>query len=130
MIYKLLVGRSYPADQLDAFIGELRSVRVQSLDSFLEKRQHEQNTVRVGRAVIAALMGQPISESKNAARSDDDWWPHVFERMHQGAATGAAFLAGNSNVRFVTFNFDALIEEHLCRDVQPMFRSNDFDLRQ
>ena len=121
-VYQLLLACSFTTDELETFISELRRVPVMSLDSFLEKRQHRPETIKVGRGIIAGLMGQVVSEPRNVEQSSaDEWWPYVFERMHRGAATGDAFVSGNQQLRFVTFNFDTFIEEHLARDVHLMF---------
>ena len=51
----------------------------------------------------------------------DDWLAAVIEEMWMGAPTFSDFL--QNHVRFVTFNFDAVIEEKINRAVRAIYRS-------
>ena len=42
--------------------------------------------------------------------------------MHSGASNCEAFVQGNAEVRFVTFNFDSIIEERLEKALRNLYR--------
>jgi hypothetical protein len=76
----------------------------------------------IGKALIAALMGQQIQQNPGRlGRTDDDWLGYVIERMREGAGTWRVFEEGNSNVRFVTFNFDTIVDDRLTQDIRLIY---------
>ncbi len=77
------------------------------------------DTVRIGKAVIACLMGDAI-RTPSAGDEEDKWFGEIFAQMREGCATYAAFVKSNT-VRFVTFNFDSLIEDKLADRVRGTF---------
>lgn len=100
--------------ELNDVLEDLRQHLAPSIDTFLESRQDHQPTMRVGRALIAGLLGNIIGSIRNvrtfgdANAPDCDWLNAVIEAMRAGAATWQTLAAGNTGVRFVTFNFDGI----------------------
>jgi hypothetical protein len=119
---QLLIRHATPRislDQLTAFVTDLRDHPAQSIDVYLENRHYEPMALPIGKALIASLLAQQIlNNTERLNRQDDDWLGYVFGRMAEGAATWQAFDEGNANVRFVTFNFDSMIEDRLERDIK------------
>jgi hypothetical protein len=46
---------------------------------------------------------------------EDDWLGEIIDQMSDRANCRRDFDAGNSEVRFITFNFDSIIEDRLNR---------------
>src|SRR6267142_5076629 len=122
VLYQLLLTCAFSVEQLNGFLVDLRRNPTESIDSFLEKRQDRPDTMKVGRAVMAGLMGQVIAEIRpRQPQREEDWLGYVIDRMHRGAATLRDFLNGNDHVRFVTFNFDSIIEDRIGADLQSLY---------
>ena len=121
-IFQLLLQTGVPLEHLDAFIAGIKRSAVRSIDSYLEKRQQRPATIEAGKAVIAALMGSAIYDaSKQTHSGGEDWLDELIEQMHQGAPDWKAFSEHNSAVRFVTFNFDRIIEDRLGEIVTGLY---------
>ena len=108
----VLRGHSIKAQQLNQFLDELRAHPEDSIDAFLEKRQHRPEVVRIGKTVITALVGHSILNPRRP-RANEDWLQYTVQKMLSGADTLASFVEGNAPVKFVTFNFDTFIESDL-----------------
>jgi hypothetical protein len=121
-IYQFLLTCSFGTRELDSFLRDLRRTPIRSLDSFLEKRQKEPDKMRAGRAFLALLVGLALGHQKHDPK--DEWLGEIIHHMHRGAATFDEFIEGN-NVRFVTFNFDTLIEDRISTDVAQLFDGVD-----
>lgn len=119
----LLETREATAVQLNDFLDDLRAHPAPSIDAFLESRQDDQQTMRIGRLVIAVLMAQAIWNARTQQPRGDDWLGYVIERMRRGAPTSHHFANGNSRLRFVTFNFDTIIEARLFKAVSAIYRN-------
>ena len=121
-VYSLLLfGNSITAMQLNNFLDDLRQHTAPSIDSYLETRLTNRDTMRIGKRVIAALMGDLVSKVRDKTTCEqDDWLGYVFERMREGAPTPEKFVEMN-RVRFVTFNFDTLIESRFERFMYSTF---------
>lgn len=122
-IGQLLMRHAMPRidrNRLHEFLDDLRDHPAPSIDVYLENRHHYDPTAMpIGKALIAALMAQQIlNNTERLNRQEDDWLGYVIDRMREGAPTWQAFDEGNANVRFVTFNFDSMIEERLQRDIK------------
>ena len=50
-----------------------------------------------------------------------DWLRYVIEEMRAGTRKYQDFLDGNSSVKFITFNFDSVIERRLKASVATLF---------
>jgi hypothetical protein len=114
---------------LDAVLDDLRQHPAPSIDAFLESRQDDDQTMRVGRALIAAL----LAESILAARDSDaawcahepkaDWICTLVDKMRAGAPSCKQFVEENRKaLRFVTFNFDRLVEARLGVALRSIYR--------
>jgi hypothetical protein len=122
-IFQLVIRHARPTieiDQLERFLDDLRDHPATSIDAYLQNRHHYVDTAMpIGKALIAALLGEQIQQNpRPAALANDDWLGYVVERMSEGAATWPEFRDGNQHVRFVTFNFDSIIEDRLWRDIK------------
>lgn len=124
-LYQLLLQSSITPKQLNDFLEDLGKHPAQSIDAYLETRANESATMNVGKAVIAALMGKAVVEAQNSDHlppEAQDWLGYVFRRMLAGARTYEEFAKRNSGVRFVTFNFDTIIENRLAKDFSAAYR--------
>jgi hypothetical protein len=125
-LYKLIamaIPQPSAWDRVGAFLDNLRETPVGSIDGFLEKRQSDPAFMVIGRAVIAALMASALQRKrkKSTPPTDQDWLGEIIARMSAGANNRNDFDSGNSAVRFVTFNFDSIIEERLIHDVGKLY---------
>ena len=100
------------------------AVRAQGRDEFLYARQDDAITMKVGRALIALLLASHFSKvsSPDALGGPRDWLGYIIEKMYSGAPNCEAFVRGNAEVRFVTFNFDSIIEERLEKALRNLYR--------
>jgi hypothetical protein len=124
--YQLLMTAGITPGELNDFLADLRQHPARSIDAFLESRQHHQERMKVGRALLAVMMAESvIGARKDAHKPEDDWLGYVIEQMSGGAPTCLDFASLNKEVRFVTFNFDTVIEERLERDMRAIYRDSD-----
>lgn len=94
------------------FLGALRADPTSSIDVFLETHTDEV-TRRIGRGMIAALMGRDIKKhQQRRPKRQENWLLDIVDAMRAGARDLDSFVKGN-RVRFVTFNFDSVIEHEL-----------------
>jgi hypothetical protein len=131
--FKFVVNSGTDPNDLRAMLEDLRDHPAESIDAFLESRQERPNAILIGKKLIAALMGVSLKNrplKTSAASRDTDWLRYVIERMRRGAATWRNFANGNGEVRFVTFNFDTIIEERLSRAIAAIYRGSDVDVPQ
>jgi hypothetical protein len=110
---------------LDDFVKDLCGHPAGSIDAFLEQRQHQPDTMRVGKLLIAALMGQAIAERKSAPHYEGDWIRHIIVHMSRGTRRAADFANTAQNVNFITFNFDSVIEERSAQLLQGIYNGDD-----
>lgn len=108
-----------PVERLNAILENLKQFPGPSIDDYLEKRQTDPDTQRLGRTLIAAFMAQALQTELNLRPpAVNDWLKSLFLQMAEGADTFERFVEGNK-ITFVTFNFDSVIEarlEGLARD--------------
>ena len=112
-------------EQLNNMLDDLRSQGTRSIDTFLFARQDDAITVKVGRALIALLLANHfpnVSSPDALGAQPPDWLGYLIERMHSGASNCEAFVQGNAEVRFVTFNFDSIIEDRLDKALRNLYR--------
>jgi hypothetical protein len=108
---------------LETVLDDLRDHPAPSIDAYLESRQPDARTMQIGRTLIALLLGLAIVKARTHSTAPaEDWLGYVIERMRRGAATPAEFAAGNAGVKFVTFNFDSVIEDRLSNAVRAIYR--------
>ncbi len=116
-----LIGRlPTGVDVVQRFMADVKKTPIRSIDDYLAKRQDDVHLMKIGRAVIAGLMGRTIASNRRRLEPSEDWLGQIIEWMSTGAHSRAAFDEGNAAVRFVTFNFDSIIEERLIRDVADL----------
>ena len=111
--------------QLNNVLNDLRSQGTSSIDEFLFARQDDEITMKVGRALIAVLLGSHIPEVRSPdslGAGPPDWLGYIINKMHSGAQDCDAFVQGNDEVRFVTFNFDSIIEDRLEKAIRNLYR--------
>jgi hypothetical protein len=116
-VYQLLNQAGLSLSALSAFEEHIQENDAPSLDNFLETKQLAELTyvMAVGRAVIAVLLGRDLTRITGPWKND--WIGNLVQRMRSGAATPRAFIEEN-RVRFVTFNYDLLIEQRLTQVLQ------------
>ena len=118
--------------QLNEILEDLRNQGTSSIDEFLFARQADEITMKVGRALIALLLGRhfPNVRSPDALRgSPQDWLGYIIDKMQSGAPNCVAFVKGNAEVRFVTFNFDSIIEDRLEKAIRNLYSDSEAHLQ-
>ena len=125
--HKLLAECGGQGGEFKALLEDLREHPAESIDAFLESRQESKNTLAAGKLLIAALMADALELSRPAPGRESDWLGYVIEKMRKGAPTWDAFVKGNHRVRFITFNFDTLIEERLGTAIRAIYRGHAID---
>jgi hypothetical protein len=123
--YQLVLWQTrIEAKRFNEVLADLSKYPGPSIDDYLEKRRHSEDTQRIGRALIAAFMGVSIRGTRAAENSKpepkQDWIKYIVRQMVDGASTFDQFVTGNA-VRFVTFNFDSIIEERLHQLVSTTY---------
>ena len=114
---------------LNGMLDDLRDHPAESIDAFLESRQEDDVIGRIGKALIAAVMGRTsLAVRKHQPKPDEDWVRYITNAMCQGAATWRDFT--KNRVTFVTFNFDQVIEERLTKALRSHYRAADEQLRE
>jgi hypothetical protein len=125
-VYQLLQHvLDHDARLLDTVLKDLCGHPAGSIDRFLEQRQHQPDTMRVGKLLIAALMGQAIAGHKWVANYHGDWIKHIIDHMSDGTARAADFANTAQNVHFITFNFDSVIEQRSAQLLQGIYNGDD-----
>jgi hypothetical protein len=128
-VYQLLLevlaysGRGDHIDALAAFMKDFREHPGASIDAFLHHRRHQPETMLLGKALLAALLGRQISSLRKKV-DYSDWIEHLLDFMSQDAPHAADFAAGCANVRFLTFNFDTVIEDAAARIIPKIYRGD------
>lgn len=120
-IYQLIVRSSITPNELNAFLEDLNKHTAESIDSYLETRETEKTTMKVGKYVIAGLMAEELRLPIKIPRTGD-WLGYVFAQMREGTDTAKDFAEQNKNVTFVTFNFDTIIEDRFRHDLSRTFK--------
>jgi hypothetical protein len=121
-VFQLLLSVLKDGAVLQHVLNDLKQHPAESIDGYLEQRQHLPDTMQVGKALIAALMGEAILQAKSRhpdrVEAGDDWLGHIVRKMSKDASRPGEFAATNK-VTVVTFNFDSVIEDRmgslLCR---------------
>ena len=121
----ILTAKLCTPEQLNKILDDLCNQGTSSIDEFLFARQDDEVTMRVGRALIALLLADhlPRVSSPDALGAwPPDWLGYIIGKMHSGAPNCETFVKGNAEVRFVTFNFDSIIEERLEKALRNLYR--------
>ena len=124
--YKLILQAELCSpEQLNRIVDDLSNQGTSSIDEFLFARQDDPLTMKVGRALIALLLGRRLNEVKpprSLGAGPTDWLGYIINKMQSGAPDCDAFVKGNTQVRFVTFNFDSIIEDRLEKAIRNLYR--------
>ena len=124
--YKLILAAELCSiEQLNSILVDLRNQGTSSIDEFLFTRQQNEITMEVGRALIALLLGNHFHEVRSPdalGAETTDWLGYIINNMQSGAPNCDAFVQGNTEVRFVTFNFDSIIEDRLEKAIHNLYR--------
>jgi hypothetical protein len=120
--YQVVREAGITTDALDEFLRDLKQYPGESIDAFLGHRTQQPQVSKVGRTVIAALMGQAVLNTRGTlTHPKRDWLRCLVLQMTAGAPRFDDFIAGNTAVNFVTFNFDTIIEDRLARLVTDVY---------
>lgn len=125
-VYQIMLATGTGATELNEAIQDIQDTPVPSLDAFLEHRQGQLRITKITRRLLAFLLAQAMLAAREADThslpEEIDWLGYLFERMRKGARTPADFARGNASMRFVTFNFDSIIESRLQKDIVRVYR--------
>ena len=126
--YQLIIAAKLcTPEQLNAILDDLRSQGTGSIDEFLFARQNDPRAMKVGRALIALLLGihfHRVSSPDSLVTEQSDWLGYIIDKMKTGARDCQAFVQGNEEVRFVTFNFDSIIEDRFEKALRNLYLGN------
>lgn len=113
---------------LNSVLADFQEHPATSLDAFLEHRQHLPETMKVGKVLLAVLIGNAIAARRERKRStppDHDWIRHIIDEMSKGVSRAANFAGAAQNLSFITFNFDSVIEERAARLIRSIYNGDD-----
>ena len=109
-------------DDLRALLADLNRHPAESIDGYLESRQEAPEVGRIGKLLIAAVMGKASFKAREPhVFAGEDWIRYITNELCAGAPTSSHCLRGNSGVTFVTFNFDHVIEERLSAAISAHY---------
>ena len=127
-VYHLILSAELcTPDKLNAILDDLRNQGTQSIDEFLFARRHDKTTMDVGRVLIALLLARRLPDVKlpdSLGTKTMDWLGYIINKMCYRAQNCKEFIQGNTEVRFVTFNFDSIIEDRLKKAILNLYRGN------
>src|SRR5262245_57549252 len=86
-VYQLICnGLGIHPDRIRRVIKDIQDTPIiESLDDYIAKRQDDGDAGRIGRALIAGLMGQAIAAPNRMKIDAEDWLRVVLEWMAAGA---------------------------------------------
>ena len=130
-VYQLLLccsvdGKFLDPSELNETIRDLREHGGPSIDQFIQHRQHL-SAGKVGKLLLAALLGHAIKNNVNnppRASDIDDWIGHVFRIVSAGISAADFAKTVAQNLRFVTFNFDSVIEQRAQESIRRIYRGH------
>jgi len=133
-IYQLLLSCCYERIdvELSGAIKNLAAHGGPSIDEFIEQRWHSPHLVQFGKLTLAALMGVELVRLREREREtkpkDDDWLRHLADCVAAGVSNAKDFAEMvASNLSFVTFNFDSIIEQQMAARIRERY-AGDPDL--
>src|SRR5262249_55012947 len=107
---------------LNRVLDDLRNHPAESIDGYLESRQDDREVGRIGKLLIAAVMGEGCFWGRaHNVSAGAGWIRYITNEICAGAPTWQKCARGNEGVTFVTFNFDHVIEERLSSAIQAHF---------
>jgi hypothetical protein len=120
--YDLLL-HAFRTDDVLRVIEDLESWDGPSIDEFMLTRSDDAVTQLICKGAIAGLLGDAIRRSQVSPTSHA-WIELVADKILEGASSFGSLLEA-SRVRFVTFNFDSVVETVLLRKVRARFREGE-----
>lgn len=108
------------SEQLDQWVVDLNRHPGTSIDEFMWNRPGDHTSNLIGKSVIAGLMAAAL-RAIQPNTGGDDWIERVANEMAAGAESIEQFANGNTGLRFVTFNFDSIIEDHIKISLQRRY---------
>ena len=125
-VYQLIIGSGLcTPEKLNNVRDDLRSQGTISIDEFLFARQDDPVAMKVGRALISLLLAKHFHKVKSPdslGNIPPDWLGYIIRKMQTGAPDCDAFARVNAEVRFVTFNFDSIIEDRFEKAIRNLYR--------
>ncbi len=118
--YQLILSQGVEPGLLSAFLRDLTQHGGESIDEFLEQRQDSPETMKIGRLLIAGLMGEAMARPRQRDQSDD-WLAYLLGKMRRGTKDIAQYAERNAGVYFVTFNFDSVLEDRFHEEFSTSF---------
>ena len=132
--YQLIIGSDLcTPEKLNKVRDDLRTQGTTSIDEFLFTRQDDPVAMKIGRALIALLLAKRFDKVESHDSLGDyplDWLGYIIGKMHTGAPDCDAFARGNTEVRFVTFNFDSIIEDRLEKAIRNLYSAPEPQLQE
>jgi len=124
-IYELLLCCDVSPEVLHDALIDLKAHGGPSIDQYVQQRQRFQpQFANVGKLLIAALLGRDIKKHKPTNPSDDDWIRELVQSISAGVPLATEFAdIARKELRFVTFNFDSIIEERTAERIKATFGS-------
>lgn len=124
-LYQLLACVLDRYERVDGLIEDLQGHCGDSIDAFLEHRQHRPEIMQAGKSLIAAHLGAAMALARaRKVEESRDWLRCVISFMSKGADTAAKFAEHAKNVTFFTFNFDSEIEERSASHIRGIYRGD------
>lgn len=114
-------------EKLNTVLDDLRKHGTDSIDEFMYDRQADALAKKVGRALITVLLGSKFSDvysPDSLGTEPKDWLGYIIKKMRAGAPNCEEFVRGNAEVRFVTFNFDSIIEDRFEKAIRNLYKPN------
>jgi hypothetical protein len=113
-IYQLVVACGVEASDLSDVVLDLNSHGGPSIDEFIEHRApYRPRSAEIGKLILAALLGSALADldAANPERYGDDWIAPLIDVVSSGVSAEEFTRIAATNLHFVTFNFDTLIQE-------------------
>lgn len=109
---------------IEIFIESLNQAGQTSIDSFINANQHMKGFDVIGKVGIAQTILESEAKFLLARGSNKDnkydWFEYLFAKMCDGVSKSNHFLRDN-NVRFITFNYDRLLEHKFFNALKHSF---------
>ena len=85
--------------KLSDFLKDLQKHPADSIDAFLRTRQTHPDAMRIGKSLIAALMGLAVMTKPRVARGQTgDWLGYVIDRMIKPASNWQEFSEASRSI--------------------------------
>lgn len=103
--------------EVQTFARKLLGSRVKSVDAFIEKQPHLQEC---GKLVMAhCLCSCEEAGAVVGIGIEDDWYSHLWDRMHAGATVPDQII--HNNLRVITFNYDRSLDYFLFQAIKHTY---------